>query len=176
MPLLIEDYGIIGDTQTAALVGRDCSIDWLCLPRFDSEACFAKLLGDESNGYWRIAPAGIDEPRASRRRYRGDTLVLESEFDTPTGTVRVVDFMPIREKLPEVVRVVEGVSGRVPVRMDLVIRFGYGCVVPWVHRIDGLLTAIAGPDGLALWTPVETRGEDLTTVAEFTVSEGQSLR
>src|ERR1700735_5184505 len=118
MALPIEDYGIIGDLHTAALVGRDGSIDWLCLPRFDSSACFARLLGDESNGYWRMAPAG--SVRSTRRRYRRGTMVLETEFSTSTGTVRVVDCMPVREEHPEVVRLVQGVSGRVKMRMDLV--------------------------------------------------------
>ncbi len=192
MALRIEDYGIIGDTHTAALVGIDGSIDWLCLPRFDSDACFAKLLGDGSNGYWRIAPSavfgagqsaaasaaastGSGSGRAARRSYRGDTLVLETEFDTPEGTVRVVDCMPIRETHPEVVRMVVGVRGRVPVRMELAVRFGFGRVVPWVRRLDGLLSAVAGPDGLVLWTPVHTRGEDMRTVADFTVSEGEHI-
>ncbi len=171
--LAIEDYGIIGDTHTAALVGRDGSIDWLCMPRFDSEACFAKLLGDDGNGFWRIAPA-VGGP-ATRRRYRGDTLVLESTWETPTGTVEILDCMPIRESHPEVVRIVRGVSGRVDMRMDLAIRFGYGNVVPWVRRIDGLLTALAGPDGVSLWTTARARGENMTTVSEFTVVEGQDV-
>ena len=171
--LPIEDYGLIGDTHTAALVGADGSIDWLCLPRFDSEACFAALLGDQHNGFWRLAPTSGG--RATRRRYRGDTLVLESEFDTDGGTVRIVDCMPLRETHPEVVRVVEGVRGTVDMRMDLAMRFGYGRVVPWVRRLDGLLTALAGPDGLALWTTVHTRGRDRTTVAEFSVSAGQHV-
>jgi GH15 family glucan-1,4-alpha-glucosidase len=173
VPLPIEEYGLIGDTHAAALVGSDGSIDWLCLPRFDSEACFAALLGDGGNGFWRLAPAGGG--KAARRRYRGETLVLETEFDTEDGTVRVVDCMPIRESHPEVVRIVEGVSGTVQMRMDMAMRFGYGRIVPWVRRVDGLLTALAGPDGLALWTTVHTRGEDRTTVAEFSVSAGQHV-
>jgi GH15 family glucan-1,4-alpha-glucosidase len=171
--LRIEDYGIIGDTHTAALVGRDGSIDWLCLPRFDSQACFAKLLGDDGNGYWRVAPAG--QVRATRRRYRGESLVLETEFDTDEGTVRLVDCMPVREEYPEVTRLVEGVRGRVQMRMELVIRFDYGGVTPWVRRVDGLLTAVAGPEAVCLWTPIHTRGEDFTTVAEFSVQEGQRV-
>jgi GH15 family glucan-1,4-alpha-glucosidase len=171
--LRIEDYGIIGDTHTAALVGRDGSIDWLCLPRFDSQACFAKLLGDDGNGYWRLAPAG--QVRATRRRYRGESLVLETEFDTDDGTVRLVDCMPVREEYPEVTRLVEGVRGQVQMRMELVIRFDYGGVMPWVRRIDGLLTAVAGPEAVCLWTPIHTRGEDFTTVADFSVHEGQRV-
>ena len=173
MALPIEDYGIIGDLHTAALVGRDGSIDWLCLPRFDSAACFAKLLGDEDHGSWKLAPKGSQG--ATHRHYRGDTLVLESEFVTDEGTVRVIDCMPIRQRHPEVIRLVEGVRGKVTMEMELTIRFGYGQIVPWVRRIDGTLTAIAGPDGLSLWTPVHTKGQDLSTVAEFTVSEGQQI-
>ncbi|HEX6475906.1 MAG TPA: glycoside hydrolase family 15 protein [Acidimicrobiales bacterium] len=173
MALRIEDYGIIGDTHTAALVGRNGSIDWLCLPRFDSQACFARLLGDDENGYWQIAPAGT--VRATRRRYRGDSLVLDTEFDTDEGTVRLIDCMPVRERHPEVTRLVEGVRGRVQMRMDLVMRFDYGRVRPWVRRIDGRLTATAGPEALCLWTPLHTHGEDFTTVAEFSVGEGQRV-
>jgi GH15 family glucan-1,4-alpha-glucosidase len=172
MSLPIEDYGIIGDTHTAALVGANGSIDWLCLPRFDSEACFARLLGDERHGYWQLQPA---TEWVSRRHYRGDTLVLETEFETTEGVVRVVDCMPVRESNPQVVRVVECVRGHVDMRMDLVIRFGYGQIIPWVRRVDGLLTAVVGPDALALWTPVTTHGEDMTTVAEFTVTAGQHI-
>jgi GH15 family glucan-1,4-alpha-glucosidase len=166
--LRIEDYGIIGDLHTAALVGRNGSIDWLCLPRFDSQACFAQLLGDDKHGFWRIAPATDDYE--VRRRYRGDTLVLETEFETADGIAKVVDCMPFREDHPQVVRRVESVRGEVAMRMDLVIRFGYGSMVPWVRQADGLLCAIAGPDALGLWTPIETRGENMTTVAEFTVT------
>ena len=177
--LRIEDYGLIGDTHTAALVGRDGSIDWLCLPRFDSAACFAHLLGESNHGFWRIAPVasplpGQGEPLlATRRRYAGDTLVLETEFDLPEGSVRLSDCMPIRELSPTVVRRVECLSGSVDMRMDLEIRFEYGSVVPWVRRVDGQLVAIAGPDGLALWTPLRTRGEGMRTVSEFTLREGQ---
>ncbi len=173
MALPIEDYGIIGDLHTVGLVGRDGSMDWLCLPRFDSGACFAKLLGDDDNGSWKIAPKGAES--ATHRHYRGDSLVLESEFVTEEGTVRIIDCMPIREKNPEVVRLVEGVRGRVTMEMKLTIRFGYGQIVPWVRRIDGTLTAIAGPDALMLWTPITTKGQDLSTVAEFTVAEGQRV-
>jgi GH15 family glucan-1,4-alpha-glucosidase len=159
----IEDYALIGDLQTAALVGRDGSIDWLCVPRFDSGACFASLLGDERHGRWLLTPAG--EVTAIRRRYRSCTLVLETEMDTAEGTVRIVDFMPPRGRYPDIVRIVEGVRGQVPMRMQLVIRFDYGTAVPWVRRRSGGLTAIAGPDALVLRTPVATRGQDFTTVA-----------
>jgi GH15 family glucan-1,4-alpha-glucosidase len=172
----IEDYAVIGDLHTMALVGRDGSIDWLCLPHFDSAACFARLLGTEDNGFWKIAPAGApDSVVAIRRRYRPDTLVLETETDTTEGTIRVVDCMPIREQRPQVVRVVECVRGTVPVRMQLVVRFDYGESVPWVTRHDHLLTATAGPDAVSLWTRAETRGEGLTTVSEFTLREGQQM-
>jgi GH15 family glucan-1,4-alpha-glucosidase len=170
----IEDYALIGDTQTVALVGRDGSIDWLCLPRFDSGACFAALLGGPEQGRWLLAPAS--PVVSTRRRYREGTLVLETEFTTAEGVVRVVDCMPPRDRTPDVVRVVEGVRGQVPLRMELVIRFDYGSVVPWMRRCDdGALRAVAGPDALELRTDVQTRGENLTTVADFTVSEGQRL-
>ncbi len=173
MTLPIEDYGIIGDLHTSALVGRDGSIDWLCLPRFDSAACFAKLLGDDDHGSWRIAPKGSHG--ATHRHYRGETLVLESEFVTDEGTVRIIDCMPIRQEHPEVVRLVEGVRGTVTMEMTLTIRYGYGQIVPWVRTVDGTLQAIAGPDGLSLWTPIETKGKDFSTVAEFKVTEGQRV-
>ncbi len=180
MTLLIEDYALIGDTHTAALVGRDASVDWLCLPRFDSSACFAHLLGDTDHGFWRIAPAASPPPGqgdpllATRRRYIDDTLVLESEFDLPEGTVRITDCMPVREASPCVVRLVECIAGAVDMRMDLEIRFEYGSVVPWVRRVDGQLVAIAGPDGLALWTTAPTHGEKMRTVSEFHLREGQT--
>jgi GH15 family glucan-1,4-alpha-glucosidase len=173
MPLRIEDYALIGDCQTAALVGLDGSIDWLCLPRFDSPACFAALLGTPGHGRWQIAPAG--EVRAVRRKYRDHTLVLETEFDTADGTVALVDFMPARDRDPNVVRIVEGRSGRVPVRMELVLRFDYGSIVPWVRRGDVGITAIAGPDAVSLITPAALHGEDLTTVAEFAVGPGERV-
>jgi GH15 family glucan-1,4-alpha-glucosidase len=169
----IEDYAIIGDTHTAALVSRSGSIDWLCLPRFDSPACFAALLGDERHGRWLIGPAG---PVSSvHRSYRGDSLVLETEFRTPEGVVRLVDCMPPRQQDPDVARVIEGVRGRVPMRMELIIRFDYGSIVPWVRRQDGALHAIGGPDSLWLRTPVEVRGENFRTLAEFTVAEGERV-
>jgi GH15 family glucan-1,4-alpha-glucosidase len=173
MPARIEDYALIGDCQSAALVSRDGSIDWLCLPRFDSGACFAALLGTPDHGRWLIGPAG-GEVR-SRRRYRGDTLVLETVHETPDGEVAVVDCMPPRCAEPDLVRLVEGRRGRVRMRMHLVIRFDYGSIVPWVRRTERGISAIAGPDALRLDADVPVRGEDLATVAEFTVSAGQRL-
>jgi GH15 family glucan-1,4-alpha-glucosidase len=172
VPLRIEEYGIIGDTHTAALVGSNGSIDWLCLPRFDSEAVFASLLGDENNGYWKIAPAA--PTKSVTRSYRGDTLVLDTEFTTGDGVVRVTDCMPIRESHPEVIRRVEGLKGTVAMHMCLAIRMDYGKTIPWVRAQDGLLTAIAGPNGLALWTPAATYGRDFQTHSDFKVSEGQT--
>jgi GH15 family glucan-1,4-alpha-glucosidase len=173
MGLPLEDYGLIGDTQTVALVGRDGSIDWLCLPRFDAGACFAALLGEPDHGRWLIAPAGGEHARS--RRYRGDSLVLEQEFQTDTGTVRLVDCMPPRQREPDLIRVVEGVSGHVDMRMELIVRFDYGSIVPWVRSLDGVLRAIGGPDALSLWTPVPTEGVDLKTVATFTVRAGERV-
>jgi len=169
----IEDYGLVGDMQAAALVSRDGALDWLCLPRFDSGAVFAALLGESENGHWTIQPAGTF--RSTGRRYRGDTLVLETELETASGAVRLVDFMPPRETTPEVVRIVEGVGGRVEMRMELVVRFDYGALVPWVRNLSGTLVAVAGPDALALRTPVELEGRDLRTYASFTVSEGERV-
>lgn len=173
MALRIEDYAMLGDTQSVALVGTDGSIDWLCLPRFDSGAVFAALLGTEEHGRWLITPVG--DVRAVRRRYRPETLVLETELETAEGTVRLIDFMPPRGEAPDVVRIVEGVSGRVSVRMELRLRFDYGRVVPWVRRAEGALVAVAGPDSCWLRTPVETRGEDLATVAEFVLEQGDRV-
>ena len=169
----IEDYALIGDTQTAALVARDGSIDWLCLPRFDSPACFAALLGTDDNGHWKVGP--VDDFREVSRRYRGETLILETTFTTADGAVRVVDFMPPRGREPDVVRLVEGVSGRVRMRSELVLRYDYGLVVPWVRRGDGAFHAVAGPDAVELRTPVPTRGEDLRTIAEFDVAAGETV-
>ncbi|MBX7549058.1 glycoside hydrolase family 15 protein [Streptomyces sp. tea 10] len=171
----IEDYALIGDEQTAALVGRDGSIDWLCLPRFDSGACFAKLLGDEDHGYWRLAPKGAGV--CTRRAYRPDTLVLDTEWETADGTVRITDLMPQRDRAPDVVRIVEGVSGHVTVRSTLRLRFGYGSIVPWMRRADGHRVAVAGPDSVWLRTEpaVEMWGEDLGTHSEFTVAEGMRV-
>ncbi|MGH9154579.1 MAG: glycoside hydrolase family 15 protein, partial [Acidimicrobiales bacterium] len=173
MALAIEDYALIGDTQTAALVGRDGSIDWLCLPRFDSPACFAALLGEPRHGRWWIRPEG--GARRVTRRYRDNSLVLETDMEADGGRVRIVDCMPIRGREPDVVRVVEGLEGRVAMRMDLVIRFDYGSVVPWVRQVDGRLLAVAGPDAITLDTPVATRGEGLTTVATFEVAAGDKV-
>jgi GH15 family glucan-1,4-alpha-glucosidase len=170
----IEDYAIIGDTHTAALVSIDGSIDWLCVPRFDSGAVFAALLGDEEHGRWKLAPAG--GIRDVQRTYRGDTLVLETTFDTDDGVARIVDCMPIRGKnVVEVVRVVEGVSGRVPIHMDLRMRFDYGANLPWVVELDGHLHATAGPDSMILTTPATTEGAGRSTVADFVVSAGDSV-
>ena len=169
----IEDYGMIGNLRTAALVGRDGSIDWLCLPRFDSGACFASLLGDERHGRWLLAPIG--PVRRTSRAYREGTLVLETDFETDDGVVRVIDCMPPRDERTGVVRIVEGLRGSVPMQMELVIRLDYGAAVPWVQRANGGIVALAGPDALRLHTPVETRGEALTTVAEFTVSRGDRV-
>ncbi|HYT25746.1 MAG TPA: glycoside hydrolase family 15 protein, partial [Actinomycetota bacterium] len=173
MPAPIEDYAIIGDTHTAALVSRSGSIDWLCLPRFDSGACFAALLGNERHGRWLLAPAG--EVTRVRRRYRGHSLVLETEFQTPDGVVRVVDCMPPRQGDPDVARVVEGVRGRVPMRMELIVRFDYGSIVPWVRHTEEGLHAVGGPDSVWLRTPVRVRGRNFTSVAEFTVAEGEKV-
>ena len=181
MALQIEDYAIIGDTKTAALVGRDGSVDWWCPERFDAQACFAALIGTAQNGFWRIAPKQ-GESRAdgapllcTSRRYIPDTLVLETDFVTPTGKVRVTDFMPLPSYASQIVRVVEGISGSVEMRMDLVVRFGYGDIVPWVQQHDGMVEFVAGPDALALWTVVQTHGEDMTTVSEFTIGAGQEI-
>ncbi|ACQ78448.1 glycoside hydrolase 15-related protein [Beutenbergia cavernae DSM 12333] len=169
----IEDYGLVGDLQTAALVGRDGSIDWLCVPRFDSPACFAALLGDADNGFWRIGPAGGGP--CTRRRYRPDTLVLESEWDTADGTVRVIDFMPPRGEAADLVRIVEGVRGRVPVTMDLRLRFDYGSVLPWVTVGRGETTAIAGPDAAVLHTPAEVTRDDGDLRARVEVAAGERI-
>lgn len=170
----IEDYGLIGDCETAALVGRDGSIDWLCWPAFDSDACFAALLGTHRNGRWLIEPA--EEVTKSSRRYWDNTLILETRFETANGVVALIDFMPPRGNASDIVRLVRGVSGKVKLQMQLVIRFGFGTDIPWVRRTeDGALLAICGQDMIVLRTPVETRGEDLTTVAGFEVSEGDTI-
>lgn len=169
----IEHYALIGDCETAALVGRNGSIDWLCWPAFDSDACFAAILGTHKNGRWLIAPS--DEVTTISRRYRGETLILETRFETKSGIVALIDFMPPRGKASDIVRLVRGVSGTVKMRMELVIRFGFGADIPWVRRIDHSLLAVAGQDMTVLRTPVEIRGEDLTTVSEFEVKAGETV-
>lgn len=169
----IDDYALIGDCETAALVSRHGSIDWLCFPRFDSPACFAAILGTPENGRWRLAPA---IPVTSvRRHYVGDTAILDTEFTTAEGVVSVIDFMPVRTQLPDVVRIVVGRTGRVPMRMDLAIRFDYGSVVPWVRRVPGGLSAVAGPDSLFLRTPAVLQSEGFHTTSDFVVSAGQRV-
>ena len=170
---LIEDYGLIGDLQTAALVSRHGCIDWLCVPRFDSGAIFAGLLGDAENGHWTLQPEG--DFHSPGRRYRGDTLVLETELETADGVARLIDFMPPRDADPAVVRVVEGVRGSVRMRMELALRFDYGAIVPWVRNVEGTLVGIAGPDAVSLRTPVELEGRDMRTYASFEVSEGDRI-
>jgi GH15 family glucan-1,4-alpha-glucosidase len=175
LPCGIEDYGLIGDCETAALVGRDGSIDWLCWPAFDSDACFAALLGNRKNGRWLIAPAG--DIKHTWRRYFDNTLILQTRFETSEGIVDLIDFMPPRGKASDIVRLVRGVRGRAKLRMELVIRFGFGSDIPWVRKSEdgkGLL-AICGQDMTVLRTPVETRGEDFTTVADFEVGEGETI-
>ncbi|WP_315725472.1 MULTISPECIES: glycoside hydrolase family 15 protein [unclassified Bradyrhizobium] len=175
MSCRIEDYALIGDCETAALVSRNGSIDWLCWPAFDSDACFAALLGDHNHGRWLIAPQG--KVTASSRRYRGDSLILETRFETAAGTVELVDFMPPRGSASDIVRLVRGISGKVALRMDLIIRFGFGVEIPWVRRSEDrtALLAVCGPDMTVLHTPVETRGENMTTVAEFEVAAGETV-
>jgi GH15 family glucan-1,4-alpha-glucosidase len=169
----IEDYGLIGDLQTVALVSRQGCIDWMCVPRFDSGAIFASLLGDEENGHWTLQPQGrFSSPG---RRYRDDTLVLETDLETDSGAVRLIDFMPPRGEAPDIVRIVEGVRGTVDMRMELALRFDYGSIVPWVRNIDGTLVGVAGPDGIAFRTPVELEGRDLRTHASFQVKEGERI-
>lgn len=169
----IEDYALLGDLQAAALVGNTGSIDWLCLPRFDSPACFAALLDTPDAGHWTMAPTAGGP--CTTRRYVDDTLVLESQWTTPEGSVRVIDFMPPRGHAPDVVRIVEGVHGRVAMRSDLRLRFDYGRVVPWVRHHHDHMVAIAGPDTVRLRTPVPTEGRDRSTVAEFTVGAGERV-
>jgi GH15 family glucan-1,4-alpha-glucosidase len=171
MPLRIENYALIGDCHTAALVGNDGSIDWLCLPRFDSGACFAALLGGPEHGRWLLAPAG--KIKSVQRRYLGDSLILQTDFHTSRGSVRVVDFMPASNERWDVVRIVQGLSGKVRLRMELVVRFDYGSIVPWVRRSGELLLITAGPDTLELAGSVPVEGENMKTVAEFSVGKGQ---
>ena len=173
MASLIEDYAIIGDCHTAALVARNGSIDWLCFPRFDGGACFAALLGNEEHGHWMIAPG--DKVSHVERRYRDGTLVLETDYETADGAVTLIDCMPPRSSVPDVVRVVVGRRGQVRMRMQLIIRFDYGSIIPWVRRVARGIRAVAGPDTLTLKTPVDLHNENFRTEAEFTVCEGQRV-
>jgi GH15 family glucan-1,4-alpha-glucosidase len=174
MAARIEDYALIGDCETAALVSRDGSIDWLCWPRFDSGACFAALLGTPENGRWLLAP--VAEGARSTRWYRGDTMILETEFETPDGCVSVIDFMPLRDGQSDIVRTVVGKRGRVAMRTEIAFRFDYGSIIPWVSRLDdGTVRAIAGPDMIVVRADIELHGENLTTVGEFTVGEGERV-
>jgi hypothetical protein len=175
MALRIEDYAMIGDCETAALVGRDGSIDWLCWPRFDSAACFAALLGTSDNGRWLLAPKS--QPLEVTRRYRPGTLILETEFRTETGTAVVIDFMPPADGVADLVRIVCGLSGQVTFQTELAVRFDYGSTVPWVTRIeDGTIEMIAGPEQMVLRTAAELYGEDLKIVGEFVVDAGPASR
>ena len=179
MPALIEDYALVGDGHTAALISRDGSIDWLCWPRFDSGACFAALLGTEKHGRWLIAPDAneSDKPPVIKRRYRGETLILETDIETADGAVTVIDFMPPGNGWSELVRIVVGRRGTIRMKMELVLRFDYGFSIPWVSRLkhDSGIKAIVGPDTAILRTPVELRGENMRTVAEFTVTAGERV-
>ncbi len=174
MPGRLEDYALIGDCETAALVDRNGSIDWLCWPNFSSEACFASLLGTEDNGYWKLSPCD-GEWRATTRRYRDHSLILETTFEHAEGSIRLIDFMPVRERFSDVVRIVEGIRGKLDIRMELALRFDYGRTVPWVTRIDNGVRAIAGPHLAVLHASVPVHGEDLKTVADFTVSHGDRV-
>ena len=172
----IENYALIGNLRTAALVDRSGSIDWLCIPRFDSSACFASLLGSSENGRWLLAPKG--GVKQVRRRYRDSTLILETEFETESGVATVVDFMPHAERSEQIdlIRVVKGIRGQVPMRTEVVFRFDYGHTIPWVRKREYGIGAVSGPSAITLRTAVPLNsGEDYTTVGEFTVSEGQSV-
>ncbi|MBE7188971.1 glycoside hydrolase family 15 protein [Jatrophihabitans endophyticus] len=169
----IEDYALIGDLQTSAHVGADGSIDWLCLPDFDSPACFAALVGDHDNGHWRIAPDGAG--RCTRRRYHDHSMILETEWEVDGGRVRVTDFMPVREKLPNLIRIVEGLEGRVDMVSAVRFRFDYGHVVPWLRHPDGHVVAVAGPDLVMMRTGVDLESEDYATTARFTVGQGDRV-
>jgi GH15 family glucan-1,4-alpha-glucosidase len=169
----IEDHAFLSDTQTGALVSRDGRVTWLCFPRFDSGACFASLLGTPDNGQWHIWPEEKIEKLS--RRYRGHSLILETDIETADGAVRLIDFMPPRGENPDIIRIVEGIQGEVSLQMQLIIRFDYGHIVPWVRKRHGGIEAIAGPDGLILRTPIPTGGKDLTTVAHFNVKEGERI-
>ncbi|HEY0814911.1 MAG TPA: glycoside hydrolase family 15 protein [Pseudonocardia sp.] len=169
----IEDYAMLGDLHTAALVSTAGSVDWLCFPHFDSPACFAALLDGPDAGRWLVAPAGADT--CTSRRYRAGTLVLETEWTTPQGRVRVIDFMPQRGDAADVIRIVEGISGAVPMLSELRLRFDYGRVMPWVRRRDGRTAAVAGPDSVWLSTDAPVEGREWSTVSEFTVCPGQRV-
>src|SRR5579863_6327691 len=171
MALRIEDYAVIGNCETVALVGRDGSIDWLCFPRFDSGACFSALLGGPEHGRWLMAPCAQDQ--SVRRRYRPGTLILESEFSCGEGSVRVTDFMLLSDERWDVIRIVEGLSGRVPMRMELIVRFDYGSIVPWVRRAGDQLLITAGPDTLELSSSVPIEPENMKSVAEYVVGAGE---
>jgi GH15 family glucan-1,4-alpha-glucosidase len=173
MALRIEDYALIGDCETAALVGKDGSIDWLCWPAFSSGACFAALLGSPENGRWLITSA--TEAVSVTRKYRGHTLILETTFEAKDGVFTLIDFMPVRGRHSDIVRIVRGVSGQPAVRMELALRFDYGQVIPWVTRFEGGVQAVAGPDMAVLRASVEHHGEDMKTVSDFTLSEGESV-
>jgi GH15 family glucan-1,4-alpha-glucosidase len=174
MPLRIEDYALIGNCGTAALVGRDGSIDWLCWPRFDSDACFAALLGTPEHGRWLIAAE--DGTARVTRRYQSNTLILETRFECADGAATLVDFMPRHQTGSSVVRLIIGERGRLTLKTEMVIRFGYGATVPWMTKLDdGTLRAVAGPDMALLRTPVPLRGEDFKTVGEFTVGPGETV-
>ena len=173
MAQTIEDYALIGDCETAALVDANGSIDWLCWPNFSSEACFASLLGTEDNGYWKISPC--DGKGTTTRRYRAHTLILETTFEHAQGSIRLIDFMPIRERFSDVVRIIEGVRGKLDLRMELALRFDYGRTVPWVTAIDNGVRAVAGPHLAVLHASVPVHGENLKTVADFTVSKGDRV-
>ena len=169
----LEDYALLGDRSTAALVSRAGSIDWWCAPRFDAPACFARLLGTADHGFFAIAP--VESAASATRRYRPGTMVLETEHTTPTGRVRVVDCLALGEDRPTVVRLVEGLDGEVEMRVELVVRFDFGSIVPWVRRVDGRWRAVAGPDGLELVSPVRLHGRDHTSEATFTVGRGEHV-
>lgn len=173
MPSRIEDYALIGDCRGAALVSKEGSIDWFCVPRFDSDACFAALVGTEDNGFWRIAPVG--RITQVRRAYRDDSLTLETELTTDEGTIVLIDFMPMTSRTPHLVRIVTCTSGRVRMHSEFVLRCNYGLSVPWVQRAEHGITAVAGPDSFRLTTPVELRGENFRTYADFTISEGERI-
>ena len=169
----IEDYALLGDLQTAALVSREGSVDWACFPRFDSGACFAALLGTPQHGRWLLAPQ--ESVLSTERRYLPDTLILETTHTTASGQVRVIDFMPPRGEAPDIVRIVEGISGQVTLHSELIVRFDYGNIVPWVQNVDDARIACAGPEALVFRTPAPTYGEDLTTRSEVTVGPGERV-